>query len=168
MWKNLFSRFHENIKKFACDNCDKKFTEKKSLLFVLLEIASLHSQEEMSWLVRHVRGVHDKKKPHNCEKCEKTYSQQSHLNEHISRFHENIKKFACDNCDKKFTEKSHIILKNVKKLILKISWNVADRWKIERIQILIQTKIYCEQPDYESTLLKKPSKTKAFKEMIKK
>ena len=40
-------------------------------LFVLLEIASLHSQEEMSWLVRHVRGVHDKKKPHNCEKCEK-------------------------------------------------------------------------------------------------
>ena len=22
-------------------------------------------------LVRHVRGVHDKKKPHNCEKCEK-------------------------------------------------------------------------------------------------
>ena len=76
--------FHENKKAFVCTfgNCKLTFSR---------------------------RGVHDKKKPHNCEKCEKTYSQKSHLNEHISRFHENIKKFACDNCDKKFTEKKSLL-----------------------------------------------------------
>ena len=72
-------------------------------------------------LVRHVRGVHDKKKPHNCEKCEKTYSLKSHLNEHISTFHENIKKFACDICDKKFTEKKSL-LGTLSRIYFVITW----------------------------------------------
>ena len=72
-------------------------------------------------LVRHVIGVHEKKKPHKCEKCNKTYSQKSHLNEHISTFHENIKKFACDICDKKFTEKKSL-LGTLSRIYFVITW----------------------------------------------
>ena len=66
--EHISRRFHENIKKFACDNCDKKFTEKKSLLL-------------------HKTTIHEGIKPYKCDYCEKSFGSSFNLDRHDRNTH---------------------------------------------------------------------------------
>ena len=66
--------------------CDSKFAMKSSL-------------------DKHVRCVHEKKKPHKCTICERSFGENSRLVRHIETVHEKIK-ISCEICFTKFSSKS--------------------------------------------------------------
>ena len=50
---------------------------------------------------------HTGEKPHECDKCDKTYRQKGDLKRHQDRDHER-KTFKCDNCEKTFARKANL------------------------------------------------------------
>ena len=48
-----------------------------------------------------MKSVHDDKKEHKCEKCDKAFSAKGDLNKHMEGVHE--KKYKCDICSKCLT-----------------------------------------------------------------
>ena len=78
----------EDSKKFGCDNCDKKFSERQLL-------------------TRHVMRYHNmklSKKSKQCEICNKWFTQSVNLKRHITAVHDKVKDYKCDKCDKAFTQ----------------------------------------------------------------
>ena len=66
---------------------------------------------------RHIREVHDGKKPQRnrkrtkgvkCDICEGTFECHSHLNRHIASVHEGMKLFKCELCDFTSTTKGYL------------------------------------------------------------
>ena len=51
-------------------------------------------------MVRHIKQVHEGRKPHQCTICEASFHQKSGLLQHISGVHEKAKPFPCLQCDK--------------------------------------------------------------------
>ena len=78
--KNPFSM---NVK-IKCDECDKHYSNKDSLL-------------------RHVRAIHKGLK-WNCDSCEKTFTQQGNLKVHVDSYHR-LQKHQCEHCGKYFNAK---------------------------------------------------------------
>ncbi|XP_046407780.1 zinc finger protein 271-like isoform X1 [Ischnura elegans] len=75
-------------KPYSCGECDKSFTEKRSL-------------------VRHIR-IHTKEKPYSCNECDKSFTQRYYLVCHI-RTHTKEKPYSCNECDKSFTQRSNLV-----------------------------------------------------------
>ena len=50
--------------------------------------------------------THTKEKSHECEFCEKKFSQKAHLNGHI-RIHTGDRPFGCDVCYRRFSTSSN-------------------------------------------------------------
>ena len=57
-------------------------------------------------LQTHIRDVHEKLKPYNCEKCEYKCSQNRDLQKHIQAVHEKLKPYKCDQCETSFSQSS--------------------------------------------------------------
>lgn len=73
-------KMHTREKKFSCDECQ-------------------YTSALYSHLLRHVRSVHRRLKPHLCEGCGKSFSSNESLMLHISRFHtRDTYKFQCEYC----------------------------------------------------------------------
>ena len=57
-------------------------------------------------------AVHEKLKPHVCDRCGKAFVRKGKLTEHINAIHLKIYKYKCSDCDKAFNWptalKSHI------------------------------------------------------------
>ncbi|CAB0040659.1 unnamed protein product, partial [Trichogramma brassicae] len=61
--------------------------------------------------------VHEGRRDHACEKCEKKFGLKVNLLTHLKIVHENRKDYACDKCEKKFGQKTHLT-KHKKKFIV--------------------------------------------------
>ena len=66
--------FHEekkpvNTETYECDFCDKTFSRPDNV-------------------TRHIKAVHEGKKPFPCEECDKSFAEKRSLNHHMLSFHE--------------------------------------------------------------------------------
>lgn len=53
-------------------------------------------------LNKHVRALHERKRPYHCEECGSSFQQKDHLTCHKKTVHEKLKPYQCDVCGKKF------------------------------------------------------------------
>ena len=56
----------------------------------------------------HVDAVHLKKKPFNCKKCPKSFSQKGNLKTHVQFVHKRVKSFKCSHCSEGFAQKINL------------------------------------------------------------
>ena len=59
-------------------------------------------------LKRHILCVHEGKKDHKCNECEKVFSTAQSLKVHIECIHEGKKDHLCIDCEKKFSTSSDL------------------------------------------------------------
>ena len=100
---------------FNCDQCEIKFTQKRSLI---RHIQSKHEGAKyacnqcdqqfarQSDLRRHTQSVHEGVK-YACYQCDQQYTQQGDLKKHIQSVHEGMK-YACNQCDYQTLRKDHL------------------------------------------------------------
>ena len=79
-----------SVKQFKCKNCNALFKRKSNL-------------------TRHIKEVHEKKKPFQCKICNSTFTQKHSLISHIKAIHDGEKPFKCISCDASFTQKSNLV-----------------------------------------------------------
>ncbi|ELU12242.1 hypothetical protein CAPTEDRAFT_223464 [Capitella teleta] len=77
-----------NVKHFACENCDKVFTDPSNLQ-------------------RHIRSTHVGARSHTCSECGKTFATSSGLKQH-QHIHSSVKPFQCEVCLKAYTQFSNL------------------------------------------------------------
>ena len=86
------SRVHQNKKKpHQCINCQYSFD----------------SITELRRHVEDVENMHEGKKNHKCDSCDKRFSRKSLLRLHNERVHLAIKNYTCEICNHTFNQKSH-------------------------------------------------------------
>ena len=73
-------------KKYACEICKRVFNDIKNRK-------------------RHIRTVHEGKKPYICNMCKTAYGQSDGLKKHISSFHNKEKPFKCKLCSASYSRK---------------------------------------------------------------
>lgn len=59
-------------------------------------------------LTNHIKSIHERNRPSNCEICEKNFLYKSDLKNHIAKVHEekNLKRsFQCELCKKCFAQR---------------------------------------------------------------
>ena len=62
---------------------------------------------QLSHVRRHENTVHSNKRPFNCSQCEKKFKDASGLKSH-EKIHTGEKPFNCTYCDKRFGQPSHL------------------------------------------------------------
>ena len=67
-------------------------------------------------LTLHIKGVHEKIKEFNCDRCNKNFFKAYNLKVHVQTVHEKERKFICQICKKGFgisrTLQKHSVLHN--------------------------------------------------------
>ena len=99
----------DNFEKLKCSSCDYSCSIKGSLK---RHIRSVHEKKKphkcslchyscsnKGSLKRHIESVHEKKKPHKCSLCDYSCSQKAHLKRHIESVHEKKKVHKCSLCN---------------------------------------------------------------------
>ena len=77
------------IKKYVCEICEQVFNNYKNRN-------------------RHVRCVHEGKKPYSCIICKKAFGKNFNLKKHISSVHDKEKAFKCKLCSANFSRKASL------------------------------------------------------------
>lgn len=54
-------------------------------------------------LNKHIRAVHERRRPFECETCHARFQQKSHRTMHHLAVHEKLRQFACDQCSASFS-----------------------------------------------------------------
>ena len=93
MRENVHEGNNQNVndnKKYQCSFCDKSY-------------ADIFSLE------RHVKSIHEGKKPFHCTKCDARFSQIHGLKDHIAIIHEKKKPHKCAICNSSFSMTRHLI-----------------------------------------------------------
>ena len=76
-----------SVNNFACDQCDKRYTEPRSLR-------------------RHIESAHEKVS-FTCDQCNKQFSYKESLMKHIESVHAK-QSFKCGQCDKQYTQRDNL------------------------------------------------------------
>ena len=74
-------------------------TYSENIIFIYSSLICGKSMKNY-YLSTHVKTVHDGRKDHKCDLCEKSFSQAGHLSKHIKFVHEGIG-YTCDICGHK-------------------------------------------------------------------
>lgn len=69
---------------FSCKQCPSTFSQQFNLN-------------------KHVRAVHERRRPFECETCHARFQQKSHRTMHHLAVHEKLRQFACDHCNASFS-----------------------------------------------------------------
>ena len=66
-------------------------------------------------LLVHISAVHEKKKPFECELCNRKFVTRSQSNNHLKEKHGNERPHECQICDKKFKRNCTLVahMKNI-------------------------------------------------------
>ncbi|WAR14772.1 PRD16-like protein [Mya arenaria] len=86
--QTTMSSSSENNRRFACENCEKVFTDPSNLQ-------------------RHIRSQHMGARSHACPECGKTFATSSGLKQH-QHIHSSVKPFQCEVCLKAYTQFSNL------------------------------------------------------------
>ncbi|XP_055629232.1 zinc finger protein ZFP2-like [Toxorhynchites rutilus septentrionalis] len=112
---HMFS--HNGKKPFACNFCDKGFTQKCNLE----KHERVHTGEkpykcnvcqkrfaQSGYLVIHQR-IHSREKPYRCEECGKQFAASNALTVHL-RSHSGERPYVCTECDKRFSRQETLTI----------------------------------------------------------
>ena len=80
---------YDGKKPHKCSICDYRYSQKSNL-------------------TKHLKSVHEEKKPnkpHKCSVCDYSFSQAHHLRRHMESVHEERKPHKCPICDTSFSPK---------------------------------------------------------------
>lgn len=72
------------VKAFKCALCPSTFSQQFNLN-------------------KHVRAVHERRRPFQCEVCHARFQQKSHRTMHFLAVHEKLRQFSCDRCPASFS-----------------------------------------------------------------
>ncbi|CAB0040312.1 unnamed protein product [Trichogramma brassicae] len=110
---------HGGHKDFACDQCEKKFGQRVTLLTHQKVVHEGHKDYACDkceqkfarevGLLLHQKIVHEGRKDFECDKCDKKFTLKSSLLTHLKIIHEGRKDYTCDKCEKKFGHKTHLL-----------------------------------------------------------
>ncbi|CAB0043646.1 unnamed protein product [Trichogramma brassicae] len=64
---------------------------------------------DQSTLIRHKKTVHGVRKDYECKNCKKKFGHKQHLLVHQRTVHEGRKDYGCDMCEKKFGQKTDLL-----------------------------------------------------------
>ncbi|KAL7027431.1 hypothetical protein ACKWTF_005440 [Chironomus riparius] len=102
-------------KRFECDVCNQKFSQKITLITHLSSHSTVKrfectecnlSFKQNSSLFKHRKQKHTNEVP-TCEQCNRTFVNKMTFEQHLkSKHNQESKDIACDNCKKKFASKS--------------------------------------------------------------
>ena len=84
-------------------------------------------------LVIHIESVHEGKKDHKCEACDKVFGELRTLNTHIKIVHEGIKDYKCEACGKTFS-----LSCNLKTHIKTVHEKIKNREKCGKCEIHVE------------------------------
>lgn len=70
-------------------------------VFSCKQCASTFSQQFN--LNKHVRAVHERRRPFECQTCHARFQQKSHRTMHHLAVHEKLRQFGCDQCNASFS-----------------------------------------------------------------
>ena len=59
-------------------------------------------------IIHHIREVHERKRKHQCDSCEKIFKAAEGLKKHIKIIHEGQRNYKRDFCGKFFTQSGHL------------------------------------------------------------
>lgn len=114
---------HVGAKPFVCDICNKSYLQKSYLMIHIRDVHELkkhlackicHKQfVKISHLIKHENLVHSLKKFYECNACGKKFYAKSDLIVHLDS-HSNEKPFECDICLKKYKHKHSMLLHKIR------------------------------------------------------
>jgi len=91
---------HENLKKFQCDICKKRFNQMSQLKnHSVIHIKNKSIAEIPCWA-----------KPKNCDICKKTFSDSKSLKKHVQAIHSKLKPYICQVCGHQSARKAMLQL----------------------------------------------------------
>ena len=116
---------HKGLKKYACQKCDKSFTESHSLkshnqLVHEKPQLDVNGFWQCNWgqactktyksnskqlVQRHIDNVHKGLKKYACQQCDKSYTQSHSLKSHVQIVHEKVSPFVCVLCGNSFKQR---------------------------------------------------------------
>ena len=121
---------HEGLRKYKCDQCEKSFKYRNSLIDHKLRI---HEKDQAfipckicnksiikTGMRKHIRIKHEKKFNHKCHLCDKSYDRSTDLNEHIKIVHTGIR-LKCRFCKLCYTKRS-VLEAHVKNVHEGVRW----------------------------------------------
>ena len=95
--KEHIDRVHKGLKPYMCSDCGKGFSTTVHLKRHMKRHAGIKAHQctfcdyksvEKIVITKHIRMVHEKKRPHICPICNRGFKQSQHLKTHISGVHE--------------------------------------------------------------------------------
>lgn len=114
------SKKHAKDRPFTCTLCTSTFLFKQNRDRHIVEVHygkrphqcphddCASAFKNSSGLKQHMRTVHDKERPFQCEQCTASFGQRNHLTQHVLVVHERQKLFKCDACGTSFSNRGNL------------------------------------------------------------
>ena len=102
---------HEHKKPYACKFFNPKVLVVVGFIRCFLAYAGEncdYSSVSKSTLTNHQRMVHERRRPHECKVCSRTFASRHGLNNHVQLIHEHQQPHCCEVCGRRFKRKPEL------------------------------------------------------------